>query len=1595
MPPVAAAFAIVGSSLTGAFAAAGAATAGAVGFGTAAGFAAGFQQIALGLGLSALGQALAPSQSRGRSAPGGMKLTAGSGEATAQSFILGRYVTAGDLVFHGSHGGGGGDRKENYVQVFELSDWPVTGLRRVWINGEWVSLGATATERGYPVDGYSVKGNDRLWVKFYNGTQLAADAELVARFAPPYAQPWTADHIGRGIAYAVVTANYHPKVHTQRPECLFELDGIALYDPRKDSTIGGDGAHRLGNRATWTISHNPAVMIYNILLGIHDPITDEFIWGGQGIAQRDLPTSDWFAAMNECDRLVEGKPNYIAGLEVRVGEEPAGVIEELLKACQGEIAEAAGYWTMVAGPPGLPVYTFSDDDIIITSPDTFEPFPALDAAYNGVRATYPSPGAGWQPKDAPARDRTDYLTADGGRRNIATVQYAAVYDGDQAQRLMKSALQDARRFRRHSLVLPPEARRLGALDPVAWTSARNGYDDKLFRVSMVEDGPGGVVALAMRERNPGDYDWGAGDLLPTDPDFTTKPPRGDGVVDFAVSPASIDDGAGTPRRPAIRLTWSEQDEDVDAIRYRVRLAATHEHLPTIGQAGVTDEEPTTATFALTKGGVAVMKGGVAINYSVFTNVVDGVALISAGLMSDTDYEVQAIYSPTIGRKWSAWLPVTTPLILLGEVDFEQTVRDKIDGAADAANQAAADVLAVLGRVDTVEATVGALSAEVLDAAADLTAALAAYDAAAIANLTGIAVAGLRKGWAADPTFRTWASGAPTNWTEIGVVAYGTLVTGGDTYKGTALRFNVPSGAGVASVSAASDIAGQMIGADPMAEYVVVGALLRGLAGAYAGGRMRAEWKAAGSAVWTRGHAFGNVNSIGRLVEDYGVDVDPARPQSFEVIWQKPFVGAADAVRVYLTAKQETPTTAADLRIDYLDLRQATDGEVKGYLANGIATAEIDALRVEITGPGGSIAAANDVVRAEFGPAVAQVTGGVFALATDLEAQAASLETLSVSFGDPNMVRNSQFADGVRGAGAQPDWWTFWPAGFSVVAGSGAPTQFVAEVAADAAQHQAYAFDRLPVRPGDQIFVGIAAACSGASAAGTISARVEFMTQAGGAPFGAVARTQAITLAQGWVRPVWAAIPVPTGAAEARLIIRRNAGGVGKMLFTQVEARKGDPVAAAEIATIKTTKVDAAGAVAAVQANIGASFGGYSAFVSGTQSAIATADLAASTYVLRATAGAGSAGLRLVAWDDEDGSGGAVVFDAPNVIAPGTISAGELVITDHGLNLVADSDLQAPTYWTGTEAGGEWNIIKDTAVVGADSQGEIRYTGPTVTAANPKISTGNAFPVRPGQVLTCNAQVDRLSGTHYRASAELRFSSRDGAEVITDTIDEVDTTAAGLVDFTEARITVPANMRLCRFRWRLSETNGDVRFFAPSVKRAEKGAILITPESIGGAQLITTEELITNFAQMGNATVGTLTIMDGSLGRLLYGERNTDFTVNIADDWVNVLTFNIPGGMLPAGATAKAVICPSTNVATPPGGGARQIAWRILVDGATVWTSTYDYSNSTDQRSQAFIIPSSIQNGDAIQWQMRKLAGSSGDVRHVKTIMSVINMFQVA
>ena len=237
------------------------------------------------------------------------------------------------------------------------------------------------------------------------------------------------------------------------------------------------------------------------------------------------------------------------------------------------------------------------------------------------------------------------------------------------------------------MVLPPEARALGPLDVVEWTSERHGYEDKQFTVDLIEDLPSGCVALALREIDPSDYDFGDGDLLPTTTGFLGRPPRLPQPTDFGAEGVSLPDGDGTARRPGIKLDWNPSRK-ADGVRYQLQLLDRPEDLPLLGGHDYSDDDLTPDYLEVFAGEPLEAFEDEPLISAFISDLLQGTAIITAGILPACAYRIRARYVPN--GAWCDWIPVTTPDTRISTADLDAALNTRIDDAQSAADGAAAD-----------------------------------------------------------------------------------------------------------------------------------------------------------------------------------------------------------------------------------------------------------------------------------------------------------------------------------------------------------------------------------------------------------------------------------------------------------------------------------------------------------------------------------------------------------------------------------------------------------------------------------------------------------------------------------------------------------------------------------------------------------------------------------------------------------------------------------------------------------------------------------------------------------------------------------------
>lgn len=194
----------------------------------------------------------------------------------------------------------------------------------------------------------------------------AAGQNVGADIAAEYPGKITGAAAFAGIACAVVDVVYNADIMPGgRPTVAPVFKGALCYDPRKDSTVGGSGAHRFNQPSTWQWSSNPALCALRYATWAH----------GFGLEWQDMDVArDVVPNANACDVSTAFNlrkspivvdtvtlPRYECGFVAASDADPGDVMDEIMESMAGRQGWAGGVWRFRAGAMAAPAFDITPD----------------------------------------------------------------------------------------------------------------------------------------------------------------------------------------------------------------------------------------------------------------------------------------------------------------------------------------------------------------------------------------------------------------------------------------------------------------------------------------------------------------------------------------------------------------------------------------------------------------------------------------------------------------------------------------------------------------------------------------------------------------------------------------------------------------------------------------------------------------------------------------------------------------------------------------------------------------------------------------------------------------------------------------------------------------------------------------------------------------------------------------------------------------------------------------------------------------------------------------------------------------------------------
>ncbi|MCL1162452.1 hypothetical protein L2728_11265 [Shewanella chilikensis] len=269
-------------------------------------------------------------------------------------------------------------------------------------------------------------------INIHLGTQTAADSDLLAE-----CEHWTASHIGLGITYLYVRLKHDPEFYANGlPNIKALVQGKPLYDPRKDSTVGGSGSHRWDDESSWEWSDNWALCVLDYTR----------FESGVGALVNEIDLPSYALAANDSDQLVEyddegnTEKRYTCNGTFTQSMTPASVLDKLLTAGAGMQTYSSGKYQLFSGVyQGPHLLTIGEADL--AGEVEVRPFNARAQLCNAVRGTFVDPDNFYQPTDFAPYESDYYRAADNGEYIDHDIDLPFTQSAYTAQRLAKLHLE--------------------------------------------------------------------------------------------------------------------------------------------------------------------------------------------------------------------------------------------------------------------------------------------------------------------------------------------------------------------------------------------------------------------------------------------------------------------------------------------------------------------------------------------------------------------------------------------------------------------------------------------------------------------------------------------------------------------------------------------------------------------------------------------------------------------------------------------------------------------------------------------------------------------------------------------------------------------------------------------------------------------------------------------------------------------------------------------------------------------------------------------------------------------------------------------------
>lgn len=373
--------------------------------------------------------------------------------------------------------------------------------------------------------------------------------------------------------------------------------GARVYDPRRDSTVGGAGNHRTDTQVNWQyedagtpLGSNLALVVLRIILGEFQG-NGEFQNGtlrwGIGEDPANINMADFIIAANIADELTNGKRRHHISGVLDMSGNPYDKIRTIMAHCGGWCGRGLdGRWTI-----RIPVDDLSVPDWIITASDLRG---VPDIKYGDYDKVFNQMIGRCAPKEALGKLAPWPVVADpalqagAGAKLQTSIDYPFYTDYERAQYAARQYLRRSNYNRVFECPISWAYYGMERFDTVRLDLPEYGYAGEVMRCDVFAKTPAAFPSVALIEENASIYDEtqavspnpSIGQVFGFDTNTQVS------VNGLGLNAVTVEGDEGQ-KQNAIEVSWTLPSPRVKAteIRYRRVADTQYQHGPTLARGG--------------------------------------------------------------------------------------------------------------------------------------------------------------------------------------------------------------------------------------------------------------------------------------------------------------------------------------------------------------------------------------------------------------------------------------------------------------------------------------------------------------------------------------------------------------------------------------------------------------------------------------------------------------------------------------------------------------------------------------------------------------------------------------------------------------------------------------------------------------------------------------------------------------------------------------------------------------------------------------------------------------------------------------------------